>query len=134
PRGGRDLLRGRQPLRDDPVPSDRGDDSQLGAAGGRRAGLMRRAALALVALALAVPVGAAGSAGFAPNDPLAAKQWYLTQIHAFDAWPELPATLAPVRVAVVDSGPHPRPPGLPSRVPQAPPLLRGRVPHRPRTR
>ena len=49
-------------------------------------------------------MAAVGSAGFAPNDPLAVKQWYLGSIHAFDAWPELPATLSPIRVAVVDSG------------------------------
>ena len=65
---------------------------------------MRRAALALATLALALPVAAAGSARFAPNDPLAAKQWYLAPIHAFDFWTELPTTLTPVRVAVVDSG------------------------------
>jgi hypothetical protein len=40
---------------------------------------------------------------FAPNDPLVAKQWYLQQIRAFDAWPELPS-LAAVRVAIIDSG------------------------------
>jgi hypothetical protein len=40
---------------------------------------------------------------FAPNDPLVAKQWYLPQIRAFDAWPELPA-LPGVRVAIIDSG------------------------------
>ena len=38
-----------------------------------------------------------------PNDPLAARQWYLTEDRAFDYWTELP-TLAPVRVAVIDSG------------------------------
>lgn len=40
---------------------------------------------------------------FTPNDPLAPRQWYLAQDHPFDAWPDPPA-LAPVRVAVVDSG------------------------------
>lgn len=40
---------------------------------------------------------------FAPNDPLAARQWHLPQVRAFDFWPELP-TLAGVRVAVIDSG------------------------------
>ena len=28
---------------------------------------------------------------FVPNDPIAAKQWHLEQVHAFDFWPELPA-------------------------------------------
>jgi hypothetical protein len=40
---------------------------------------------------------------FTPNDPLLSKQWYLARIHAFDAWPQMPA-LATVRVAVLDSG------------------------------
>lgn len=41
---------------------------------------------------------------FLPNDPLVARQWYLAQNRSYDAWgPELPP-LAPVRVAVIDSG------------------------------
>jgi subtilisin family serine protease len=40
---------------------------------------------------------------FVPNDPLVAKQWYLTQNRAYDAWTDLPP-LAGVRVAVIDSG------------------------------
>ena len=40
---------------------------------------------------------------FAPTDPLASRQWYLGATHAFDAWDQLPP-LAPVRVAVIDSG------------------------------
>jgi hypothetical protein len=56
-------------------------------------------ALALGALALAAP-----AAAFTPTDPLAPRQWYLVQDHAFDVWPELPPNLAPVKVAVIDSG------------------------------
>jgi subtilisin family serine protease len=43
---------------------------------------------------------------FAPNDPLAKKQWYLGAIHAFDTWPVWPIkpALASVKVAVIDSG------------------------------
>jgi subtilisin family serine protease len=55
----------------------------------------------LAAVALAAPVAASG---FTPTDPLSPKQWYLTQIHAFDYWPDVPPALPPVRVAVVDSG------------------------------
>jgi subtilisin family serine protease len=40
---------------------------------------------------------------FTPSDPLAAKQWYLQQVHAFDFWTEPPA-LPSVKVAIVDSG------------------------------
>ena len=40
---------------------------------------------------------------FVPNDPLVPKQWHLTMTRAFDYWDAAP-TLAPVRVAVIDSG------------------------------
>lgn len=40
---------------------------------------------------------------FAPTDPLAPRQWYATANRAYDAWPT-PPSLAPVRVAVIDSG------------------------------
>jgi subtilisin family serine protease len=62
---------------------------------------MRRLLPALIVAAL---VAAAPAAAFTPADPLAPKQWYLTEDHAFDAWDTPPTTLAPVRVAVVDSG------------------------------
>jgi hypothetical protein len=63
--------------------------------------VIKGVALLVASAALAVPVAASG---FAPTDPLAPKQWYLGQIHAFDFWPDAPPALAPVRVAVVDSG------------------------------
>jgi subtilisin family serine protease len=40
---------------------------------------------------------------YLPNDPLAARQWHLTMTRAFDYWDAAPS-LAPVRVAVIDSG------------------------------
>ncbi len=49
---------------------------------------------------LAVPTAAQA---FTPNDPLATKQWYLTEDRAFDAFNLLPL-LPTVRVAVIDSG------------------------------
>jgi subtilisin family serine protease len=63
--------------------------------------VIRRLVILAAAAALAAPLAASA---FAPTDPLSTKQWYLTQIHAFDFWPDLQPTLAPVRVAVVDSG------------------------------
>ena len=51
------------------------------------------AALVLPALALA----------FGNTEPLAQQQWYLTQDRAWSYWPQQP-TLAPVKVAVIDSG------------------------------
>lgn len=60
---------------------------------------MRRAALVAAAtLALAAPAGA-----YSPSDPLVASQWYLVANRTFDAWVD-PPVLAPVRVAVIDSG------------------------------
>jgi subtilisin family serine protease len=62
---------------------------------------MLRVLPALIAVAL---VAAAPAAAFTPADPLAAKQWYLADDHAFDAWATPPPDLVPVRVAIVDSG------------------------------
>jgi len=55
-------------------------------------------------LAVAVLIAAAPAAAFVPSNPLASKQWYLDADHAFDAWPTPPTNLAPVKVAVIDSG------------------------------
>jgi Subtilase family len=68
---------------------------------------MKRLVVAALGAALAFPAGAAAlpfRGSFVPTDPLAAKQYYLAQDHAFDAFgPELPL-LNPVRVAIIDSG------------------------------
>ena len=62
---------------------------------------MRRALILAALLAL----GCAGTAAaFTPTDPLASKQWYLQDDHAFDIWPTPPAFAATVKVAVIDSG------------------------------
>jgi len=58
---------------------------------------------ALLVAGVAALVAAPLAAAFTPNDPLAARQWYLTQIRAFDVWPDEPV-LSPVKVAVIDSG------------------------------
>ncbi|MGH3103129.1 MAG: S8 family peptidase, partial [Gaiellaceae bacterium] len=62
-----------------------------------------RAALALPGVAYVERIDARRRLAFTPTDPLAARQWYLEQTRAFDTWAELPP-LAPVRVAIVDSG------------------------------
>ena len=62
---------------------------------------MRRALLLCVAAGLAV---AAPAAAFTPTNPLAPRQWYLQDDHAFDAWDTPPTSLTPVKVAIVDSG------------------------------
>jgi subtilisin family serine protease len=62
---------------------------------------MRRA---LLALAVAVHAAAAPAAAFTPSDPLAPKQWFLVDDHAFDTWAEPPTVLDAVKVALIDSG------------------------------
>jgi Subtilase family len=68
---------------------------------------VKRIVVAALGAALALPAGAAAMpyrAGFVPSDPLASRQYYLAQDHAFDAFgPELPP-VEPVRVAIIDSG------------------------------
>jgi hypothetical protein len=68
---------------------------------------VRRLVVAALGTALALPTTAMAMpwrAGYVPTDPLAAKQYYLSQDHAFDAFgPELPI-VNPVRVAIIDSG------------------------------
>jgi subtilisin family serine protease len=58
----------------------------------------------LLAAALATLAVVAQAAAFTPADPLASKQWYLQDDHAFDAWALPPTTLTPVKVAIIDSG------------------------------
>jgi subtilisin family serine protease len=53
---------------------------------------------------------------FTPSDPLASRQWYLQQDHAFDFWADPPVGLPPVKVAIVDSGIDLTHPDLASRV------------------
>ncbi|HEY2542837.1 MAG TPA: S8 family serine peptidase [Gaiellaceae bacterium] len=62
---------------------------------------MRRVLLLLVTATFAA---AAPAAAFTPTNPLAPRQWYLQDDHAFDAWAAPPADLQPVKVAIVDSG------------------------------
>jgi subtilisin family serine protease len=59
--------------------------------------------LRLLLVVLAALLAAPAALAFDNTEPLGAKQWYLTADHAWDTWPEMPQ-LAPVRVAVIDSG------------------------------
>jgi len=60
----------------------------------------RLAAAGAAALFLALP---AAAQAFSPNDPLLPRQWYVSEDHVFDAFNVVPQ-LAPVRVAVIDTG------------------------------
>jgi subtilisin family serine protease len=75
---------------------------------------MRRRLLLLAVLGALATAGAA--AAFVPADPLAAQQWYLQDDHAFDVWTAPPAGLAPVKVAIVDSGIDPSLPDFAGRI------------------
>jgi subtilisin family serine protease len=85
---------------------------------------MSRLAPAVLALLLCGTAGAAPA--FRPTDPLASRQWYLGADRSFDAWPTPPA-LAPVRVAVIDSGIDLRHPEFAGRVAQARSFVGGGV-------
>jgi subtilisin family serine protease len=61
--------------------------------------------VAFAALAISPTVAVAGARpAFTPTDPLAPKQYYLAQDHAFDAFDNTLPTLTAVKVAVIDSG------------------------------
>lgn len=62
---------------------------------------MRRVALLAALAALALP---AVASAFANTEPDAAKEWYLDQDQAWSFWPTMPTTLAPIKVAIIDSG------------------------------
>jgi subtilisin family serine protease len=69
--------------------------------------------MVLVGLAaLAIP---AAAAAFANPEPYAAKEWYLDRDQAWSFWPTMPS-LAPVKVAIVDSGIDGTHPDLSGRV------------------
>ena len=60
--------------------------------------------VAALGVTLTLLLAAQTPAGAFPNgSPAAQAQWYLSQDRAWDAWPSQP-TLAPVKVAVIDSG------------------------------
>ncbi len=64
---------------------------------------MNRLGLALLVAVVAALVATSAALAFTPANAYFAKQWYLSQDNAFDAWPA-PPPLATVKVAIVDSG------------------------------
>jgi subtilisin family serine protease len=64
---------------------------------------VNRLTLALVCAVGAALVASSSAAAFTPNNAYYSKQWYLGQDNAFDAW-DSPPLLAPVKVAIIDSG------------------------------
>ena len=64
---------------------------------------MKRAGALVCLLLLTAAATASARTLFSTNDPLAPRQWYLQRDRAYDFWTTLPQ-LAPVKVAVIDSG------------------------------
>ena len=64
---------------------------------------MKKLRVALVGALGAALVATSAAAAFTPSNQYYAKQWYLSTDKAFDAWPS-PPQLAPVKIAIVDSG------------------------------
>jgi subtilisin family serine protease len=64
---------------------------------------VNRLTLALVCAVGAALVATSSAAAFTPANAYYAKQWYLSQDNAFDAW-DSPPLLDPVKVAIIDSG------------------------------
>jgi subtilisin family serine protease len=65
---------------------------------------VKKLRFALFGAVVAALVGASSAAAFTPTNQYYGKQWYLGMDNAFDAWDAPPPDLAPVKVAIVDSG------------------------------
>ncbi|HEX3453606.1 MAG TPA: S8 family serine peptidase [Gaiellaceae bacterium] len=65
---------------------------------------MKKLRVALLGAVVAALVAASSAAAFTPSNQYYAKQWYLGQDNAFDAWDAPPPFDATVKVAIVDSG------------------------------
>jgi subtilisin family serine protease len=64
---------------------------------------VKKLRIALFGAVVAALVATSSAAAFTPPTTYYAKQWYLGQDKAFDAWPA-PPTLGSVKVAIIDSG------------------------------
>jgi subtilisin family serine protease len=64
---------------------------------------VKKLSLAVLGAAVVALVAASSAAAFTPTNAYYAKQWYLGEDNAFDAW-AVPPPFDPVKVAIVDSG------------------------------
>src|SRR6476620_1923024 len=76
---------------------------QCGSASRRYREVVSKLRIALVGAVGAALVATSSAAAFTPTNAYYAKQWYLGQDNAFDAW-AAPPLFEPVKVGVVDSG------------------------------
>jgi subtilisin family serine protease len=65
---------------------------------------VKKLRLSLLGAVVVALVATSSAAAFTPTNTYYAKQWYLNRDNAFDAWPAPPTDLAPVKVAIIDSG------------------------------
>jgi hypothetical protein len=73
---------------------------------------------------VAALVATSAAAAFTPTNTYYPRQWYLGQDAAFDAWPT-PPLLAPVKVAIVDSGVDCSLPDLQSQIAETKSFVKG---------
>jgi hypothetical protein len=66
--------------------------------------MVKKLWLGLFGAGMAALVATSSAAAFTPTNPYYAKQWYLGEDSAFNAWPGAPPPFAPVKVAIIDSG------------------------------
>jgi subtilisin family serine protease len=64
---------------------------------------VKKLSLAVLGAVVVALVAASSAAAFTPSNAYYAKQWYLGEDNAFDAW-AVPPPFDPVKVAIVDSG------------------------------
>ena len=65
--------------------------------------MVKKLRLVLPGVIAAALVVTSAAAAFTPANAYYGKQWYLSQDHAFDAWPA-PPPLDSVKIAIIDSG------------------------------
>ncbi|HKD95493.1 MAG TPA: S8 family serine peptidase, partial [Gaiellaceae bacterium] len=65
---------------------------------------MKKLSLPLLGAVVVALVATSSAAAFTPTNTYYAKQWYLGQDSAFDAWPAPQFFAPPVKVAIIDSG------------------------------
>jgi subtilisin family serine protease len=85
---------------------------------------VKKRSLALLGAVAAALVATSTAAAFTPANAYYAKQWYLGQDRAFDAW-LAPPLLAPVKVAIVDSGVDCSLPDLENQIAKAKSFVQG---------
>jgi subtilisin family serine protease len=85
---------------------------------------VKKRTLALLGAVMVALAATSSAAAFTPTNAYYAKQWYLAQDNAFDAWPTPPG-LTPVKVAIIDSGVDCSLPDLQNQIAKAKSFVKG---------